>query len=125
MDAKRNPELERAVRIELLLARSALERESLCRRCRDIRHSAASIGRSFGPVGMLTRLARGRAPNLLLQLGGLARRYPLLLSTVSAWLVGRQSRVFKAGSLAVAAWQLYRIWRKRHPADGKPPGQAQ
>lgn len=121
---RKNAALERAVRIELLLARSALEREALCRRCDEVRQSFSGVGRSFSLLGTWRRLLRGGVPQLVSLLGGAGRRYPLLISAASTLLMGRKSRMLKVGGLAVTAWQVYRNWldkrKKAGDADDSP-----
>ena len=79
--AKRSPSIDRAVRIELLRARAAIERESLAQ-------GIASAGRKLEPASLLKSLLPGlassNASRWALQAIGLARRYPLVSSSLSA-----------------------------------------
>jgi len=115
MSRARHPAVDRAVRIELLRARAALEREALCHRASQFGSSIGRMGDTLRPVALLSGLFRGRsAPQLFLRMAGLAGRYPVLTSTLSAWMMGRRrSRLLKAASAALVAWQLYGAWRKR------------
>ncbi len=75
---KRSPTIDRAVRIELLRARAAIERESLAQ-------SIASTGRKLEPASLirslLPGLASGNASRWALQAISLARRYPIVSSS--------------------------------------------
>ena len=121
--SRKNPALDRAVRIELLRARSALEREAICHRCHQVRESVGGISRSFSLLNVGRRLFRGGMPQWLSLAGDAGRRYPLLTSALSTLLLGRKSRAIKAGGLAVTAWQLYRSWtaKKRRPKETDTP----
>lgn len=109
--AKRSPSIDRAVRIELLRARAAIERESLA-------HSIASTSRSLTPGNLLKRWlpglgGSGNLSNLLWQGVSLARRYPFISSTVSALIMGRgkRSRLFRVAGGVLLGWQAFKAWR--------------
>jgi len=117
-----SPAVDRAVRIELLRARAALEREALA-------HEISRLGRSLDPralvQGLLPRVANGQGRHLLWQAVRLARRFPVLTSTVSAWLLGgKRSRLIRLGSGALLAWQVFQTWRGRGPGARRPAGEA-
>ena len=120
---RKNPALDRAVRIELLRARSALEREALCRRCSEVRQSVSGLGRSFSLLNVGRRLLGGGTPQWMSLASEAGRRYPFLTSALSTLLLGRKSKMLKAGGLAVTAWQLYRGWsaKKKRRQDTDPP----
>ncbi|HRL22078.1 hypothetical protein [Alcaligenes sp. SDU_A2] len=93
---------ERAIRIELLRARAALERQALSQQIHvlgeDLRpgnllRSVAPSGRSVG--GLLTSALT------------LTRRYPLLLSGASTLLSSLGGRWVRLGALALTGWKLY------------------
>ncbi|HYG42947.1 MAG TPA: hypothetical protein VEA17_08500 [Bordetella sp.] len=118
--AKPSPAIDRAVRIELLRARAAIERESLAQ---DI----ASAGRSLEPRNLVRRwlpgFAGGNLSNLVWQGVALARRYPFISSTVSALIMGRgkRSRLLRLGGGALLGWQLFKAWRDSRHTDQAPP----
>ncbi|WMD20532.1 hypothetical protein RAS12_28725 [Achromobacter seleniivolatilans] len=107
---KRSPIVDRAVRIELLRARAAIERESLAQ-------SIVTTGRKLEPVAlirsMLPGLASGGASRWALQAITLARRYPLVSSSLSAMFMrgGKRSKLFKVAGGALVGWQLFKLWQ--------------
>ncbi|MBR8655335.1 hypothetical protein KDH83_18690 [Achromobacter sp. Marseille-Q0513] len=109
--AKRSPSIDRAVRIELLRARAAIERESLAQ-------SIASAGRKLEPAslikGLLPGLASSNASRWALQAIGLARRYPLVSSSLSAMFMrgGKRFRLLKVAAGALVGWQLWKTWQE-------------
>ncbi|MFT0851609.1 hypothetical protein VRY85_12615 [Achromobacter sp. F4_2707] len=111
--SRRSPSQERALRIELLRARAALERQSLAL---GVQH----LGRSLTPRGLLASFLPGdtsrKSPaDYLLQALRLTRRYPLVLSLGSSLLSGvarRKSRWWKLAAAAVVAWQVSRAVKK-------------
>lgn len=106
----KSTEIDRAVRIELLRARAALERESLA-------HDIALTTRSLTPGNLLKRwlpgAARGNLSSLLFRGFTLARRYPFISSTLSAVVMGRGKRagLFKLAGGALLGWQAFKAWR--------------
>ncbi|CAM3477736.1 DUF3318 domain-containing protein [Bordetella sputigena] len=127
--SKLSPEVDRQVRIELLRARAAVERQSLV-------HNVAALTQSLSPShlikGLVPRIGAGNMPGLAWQAFTLARRYPIITSTLSTvFLRGKRSRLLKLGTLAVVGWQAYRGWKARQagaahvtsPADStsRPP----
>jgi len=121
MNKPRSSAVERAVRIELLRARAALEREALA-------HEFSQLTRSLDPralvQGLMPRFGGGSGgshANVLLQAVRLARRFPVLTSTVSAWLLGgKRSRLFRLASGALLGWQMLQAWRSRGPGPDQP-----
>ncbi|MFD4841553.1 hypothetical protein ACFWP0_28925 [Achromobacter sp. NPDC058515] len=114
---KRSPTVDRAVRIELLRARAAIERESLAQ-------SIVSAGRKLEPAslirGMLPGLASGGASRWALQAITLARRYPIVSSSLSALFMrgGKRSKLLKIAGGAFVGWQLFKTWQgMRHDRD--------
>ena len=114
--AKPTTTVDRAVRIELLRARAALERESLAQ---DI----ASTTRSLKPGNLLKRwipsLAKGNLSKLAWQGFTLARRYPFISSTLSALVMGRGKRagLLKLAGGALLGWQAFKAWRDTRGSD--------
>jgi hypothetical protein len=117
---KMSPAVERAVRIELLRARAAIERESLA-------HGVAETGRALSPShlikGLLPGFSGGGSTRLVWQAIGLVRRYPVILSSVSAMVLGgnKRSKLLKLATGAVVGWQVFRAWQSRQGDDGGPP----
>ena len=113
----RSPSIDRAVRIELLRARAAIERESLAQ-------GIASAGRKLEPASLLKSLLPGlassNASRWALQAIGLARRYPLVSSSLSAMFMrgGKRFRLLKVAAGALVGWQLWKTWQE---ASGKDP----
>jgi len=121
MANKPSPAVDRAVRIELLRARAAIERESLA-------HDIASASRALEPRNLLKRwlpgLARGNLSSLVWQGVSLARRYPFISSTVSALVMGRRgkrSRLLRLAGGALLGWQVFKAWRDTRGPDTGPP----
>ncbi len=108
---KRSPTIDRAVRIELLRARAAIERESLAHNIIDTGHrlEPSSIIR-----GLLPRLASGGASRWALQAITLARRYPIVSSSLSTFLMrqGKRSKLLKIAGGAFVGWQLLKLWQR-------------
>jgi len=114
--SKRSPVVDRAVRIELLRARAAIERESLV-------HDIVTTGQRLEPAsiirGLLPRLASGGASRWALQAITLARRYPLVSSSLSTLLMrgGKRSKLLKIAGGALVGWQLFKLWRSSREDD--------
>lgn len=121
---KRSAATDRAIRIELLRARAALERQALALDIEEAGHclSPGNALREFVPgLGAFGRSAGGsRAGGLAMQAYRLWRKYPIVGSTVSALALGgsRKARVVKAVVGAVVAWKLYGLWQTY--AQGEP-----
>ena len=98
---------ERALQIELVRARAALERQAMVRGVRDLggELTPRSLLRSFFP-----RAASKSASDWLFQLVSLTRRYPLLTSSVSAMLsgVGKRRRWWRVAAGLLLSWQVAR-----------------
>lgn len=108
---KRSPAVDRAVRIELLRARAAIERESLAQ-------GIVSAGRKLEPAALLKSFlpglgGSGGVSRWAMQAIGLARRYPLISSSVSAMFMrgGGKSKLLKLAGGALVGWQLFKLWR--------------
>jgi len=114
--SRMSPGVERQVRIEMLRARAAIEREALAQRIVEAGHalSPANLVRGLVP-GLGGRMGRGRgsASSMLWQAVSLARRYPLVSSSLSTLVLGgsRRSRLLKLAGVGLAGWQLYKTWR--------------
>src|SRR5690606_22455944 len=96
---------ERALQIELVRARAALERQSMVRGVRD-------LSDAFTPGAMLhslfPRATSRSASDWVLQLVSLTRRYPLLASSASALLsgVGKRRRWWRLAAGLLLTWQM-------------------
>ncbi len=118
---KRSPTVDRAVRIELLRARAAIERESLAQ-------NVVSAGRRLEPGalirGMLPGLASGGASRWALQAITLARRYPIVSSSLSAMFMrgGKRGKLLKIAGGALVGWQLLKMWRGMRQDDDRERG---
>lgn len=93
---------ERAIRIELLRARAALERQALSQQIH-------ALGGELSPGNLLRSVApSGRSlGGLLTSALTLTRRYPLLLSGASTLLSSLGGRWVRLGALALTGWKLY------------------
>src|SRR5690606_2628315 len=101
-------EHERQLRIELLRARSAIERQTLGR-------SACELAGSLTPSAIFKSLlprsvARTRPSDVLVQGLGLLRKYPFLLSSLSTLAsgVGKRRRWWRVAAGALLSWQVAR-----------------
>jgi hypothetical protein len=108
--AKSTKDIDRAVRIELLRARAAIERETLVQ---DIAYTANSLKPGNLIKGLLPSGTQSNFSNILWQGVSLARRYPFVSSTLSALVMGRGKRTgfFKLASGALLGWQAWSAWR--------------
>ncbi|NYT66352.1 hypothetical protein H0A58_10300 [Alcaligenaceae bacterium] len=103
---------DRALHIELVRARAAMERQRLKRSVGELSHSLrpASLAK-----GVLPGLAGGDSvAGWLLRIFSLSRRYPLLTSGASALLsgVGKRHRLIKISLGLLVAWQVMRAGQK-------------
>lgn len=98
---------ERALRIELLRARAALERQSFV-------YSARSVCESLTPMGVARSVFPGmtkKGPaNWLMQGFSVARRYPFLASGLSALVsgAGRRRGLWRVAAGLLLSWQVAR-----------------
>lgn len=103
---------ERAVKIELLRARSALERQSLVRGARNLGDALRprSLLHSFFP-----RLSSRSPAGWVYQAFTLTRRYPLLASSVSTVLsgVGKRRRWWRLAAGLLLSLQVARTMGRR------------
>lgn len=108
--SQKNNELDRRVRIELLRARAAYEREQICYQTRQLSQTLTPKS-LFGLLsqGIGTKFAAKRSGGHWLDFAlSFSQRYPLMLSSVSAvagTLLGRKK--WRLGALALTAWRLY------------------
>lgn len=107
---KSSPAADRAMRIELLRAKAALERETLV-------INVAAVGRTLTPgnamrglwPGVVEAARASGGTNMAMQAFNVWRRYPIIGSTLSALVLGggRKSHLLKAIVVGVAGWKLY------------------
>ncbi|TFL13177.1 hypothetical protein CSC67_14890 [Pusillimonas caeni] len=109
----------REVKIELLRARAAIERQTL-------HNSLHHLGQDLQPRALLRSLlpaavSRKRPTDWLFQGVGLMRRYPVIVSTASALLSGvrKRHRLLRLGAGLLLSWQVARNMGGR---DQRGPG---
>ncbi|WP_459615259.1 hypothetical protein [Bordetella sp. 2513F-2] len=123
--AKVSPFVERQVRIEMLRARAAIEREAFAQSIADVSHTLepSNLIRRLLP-GNLLRGGGGHG-SLLWQAVSTLRRYPFLSSTLSAVFLGKGKGrgLLRVAGGALAGWQLFKAWRhgRRKPAGPADP----
>jgi hypothetical protein len=121
-DMAKSRHIDRAVRIELLRARAALEREALV-------ISVVEAGQSLTPRSLFSsiwpRVAAANGSRMAMQAFGLLRRYPMVGSSLSALAFGggKKTGVMKAAGGALLAWRLFSAWRgsKKEKAARRRP----
>lgn len=107
----------REVRIELLRARAAIERQTLG-------NSLLHLGQDLKPSALLRGLlpasvSRKRPTDWVFQGLGLMRRYPFIVSTASALLSGvrKRHRLLRLGAGLLLSWQVARNMGGRDDRD--------
>ena len=100
MSVKHNAEFERAVRIEMLRAKAALERQ-------HIAHQAQTMAMGLDPSRLLTNLLPGKTSAWVSRGLGLVTRYPYLLTTVLSNRRFKAVRWMSLAALAVGAWAMF------------------
>lgn len=108
-----NTKLDRRVRIELLRARAAVERQEMCYITRQIGASIQpenifALLRGQISQGIGTKLGASKTGKWLDFVLSLSQRYPLLLSGASALagtVVGKKK--WRIGAVALTTWRLY------------------
>jgi len=127
MSKKLSPAIDRAVRMELLRAKAAVEREALL-------HNLAEAGVALSPSHLMRSLLPGSLQGLVgggglggggsskiaMQAFTLLRRYPMVLSSVSALFLkgNKKSKLLKLAAGALVGWQALRVWREKQDSDG-------
>jgi len=106
MKHRLSPEVERAVRLELLRARAAVERESF------VMH-VTRLGDALDPRALIGRMTQTKGASFLFQGFDFAKRYPFVTSTLSTLLFGRFSRLAKFGGIALTLWQAFVVAQKQ------------
>lgn len=107
----------REVRIELLRARAAIQRQALSNNVR-------SLGNDLTPSALLKGLLPGsvgrkRPADWVGEGLGLLRRYPFILSTASALFSGarKRHRLVRLGAGLLLTWQVARSMSGRNEKD--------
>jgi len=108
----------REVKIELLRARAAIERQTLQNSLRHVGQDLqpGALLRSFLPASV----SRKRPTDWLFQGLGLLRRYPFIVSTASALLSGvrKRNRLLRLGAGLLLSWQVARNMSGRDDRGG-------
>ena len=110
----------RALRKELLLVRADVQRMELAQATVDLRHAVTHFGWLKYVVPGFAGMRWGKAKGAAAGIGALLREYPLISSIASlllakplrATVMASAKPVLKWGSLALAAWEAYRIWQQ-------------
>ena len=99
MTFRRDPAFERAVRIEMLRARAAIERDAIAR---ETEHLVDSLD----PRMAIGRLLPGNMQGVVSRGLRLVTRYPFVLSTVLSNRRFKAVRWISLAALAVGAWAM-------------------
>jgi hypothetical protein len=89
---------DRAVRLEVLRSRAAIEREGFAGQVEQLSVQAS-------PAYMLGRLLGFRRQSWLKQSGDFLAQYPLILATLSSVLMGRSSRAARGAGVLLTLLQ--------------------
>lgn len=111
MTVKRNAMFERAVRIEMLRARAAVERDTIARHTGDLVDS-------LDPRVAVGRLLPGNARDMVSQGLRLVTRYPYILTTVLSNRRFKAVRWISLAAVAVGAWAMFSGNDKSDDAPG-------
>lgn len=116
MASKMSHAQARELRIELLRARAAIERQNL-------RKYSGQLSDDLKPVNLIkgllpASLAKGSTAGVLAQGAGLLARYPFLLSTLTGLFSGKRKvsssrRVLRVLAGAALGWQALRLVRQK------------
>ncbi|ACB63203.1 DUF3318 domain-containing protein [Burkholderia ambifaria] len=117
----------RALRKELLILRSEVERLELAEAAADVRHAVTRFSwlKMFIP-GLSGGTFGQSAKNLNASLGHLVNQYPMLSSLASLVLAKPIRSLLRAsagpalkwGTVGFAAWEVYRIWKQARDERG-------
>jgi hypothetical protein len=110
----------RALRKELLLVRADVERMELAQATLELRQAVTHFSWLKFIVPGLAGMRWHKASTASAGIGALLKEYPLISSIASlllakplrATVVASAKPVLKWGSLALAAWEAYRIWQQ-------------
>lgn len=102
---------DRAMQIELVRARAALERQSLGRNVGELTHSftPSALMSSFFP-----RMSSRKPSDWLFKALSLGRQYPLLASVASTAFsrVGKRRRLWRIAAGLLLSWQVARAMKR-------------
>jgi hypothetical protein len=110
----------RALRKELLMVRADVERMELAQATVDLRQAVTHFSWLKFVVPGFAGMRWGKARDAGAGIGALLKEYPLI-SSIASLLLAKPLRstvaagakpVLKWGSLALAAWEAYRIWQQ-------------
>lgn len=105
--SRRNKELDAEIRVELLRARAAIERD-------DLRKQVQEFSGKIQPASIVSSLVGAGRNSVLGGWGNLlfsaSTRYPLLLSVLSSMLGGVGGKKLKTGAVALIGWKLFRLF---------------
>jgi len=128
MSKKLSPAIDRAVRMELLRAKAAVEREALLHNLAEagVALSPSHLVRSVLPSSLQGLVGGGggiggaSSSKIAMQAFTLLRRYPMVLSSASALLLkgSKKSKLLKLGAGVLIGWQALRVWREKQHGDG-------
>lgn len=116
-----NQQVERRVRIEMLRARAAVERQELCFYSRQLSHAVQpdnlfSLLKGQLSQGVGSYFSSQKAGGWLELALSFSQRYPMLLSGASA-VAGTvlSKKKWRLGVVALTAWRLYSAYQRlRH-----------
>ncbi|MEM5438287.1 DUF3318 domain-containing protein [Paraburkholderia diazotrophica] len=118
----------RALRKELLIVRADVERMELAQATLDLRNAVTHFSWLKFIVPGFGAMPWGRRRGAASGIGALLKEYPLISSIVSLVLAkpirnsvtATAKPALKWGSLALAAWEAYRIYRQIRREGAKP-----
>jgi hypothetical protein len=111
MTAKPSKKFDRAVRIEVLRARAAIERESL------VQH-VNTFTDEINPLSWLTRMTRSGRRSWFKQTLDFLSHYPFVTSALSSMLLRKSSRVAQGGGVALVVLQAVLAQQERDRTPG-------
>ncbi|MGF6241191.1 hypothetical protein P3T42_002942 [Paraburkholderia sp. GAS38] len=123
----------RALRKELLLVRSEVERMELAQAAVELRQAVTHFSWiKFIVPGFAGGMRWNKARGATAGISALLKEYPLVSSIVSmllakplrATVAATAKPVLKWGSLGLAAWEAYRIWQQMKSDSGRTKGEA-
>ncbi|SIO68286.1 DUF3318 domain-containing protein [Paraburkholderia phenazinium] len=123
----------RALRKELLLVRSEVERMELAQAAVELRQAVTHFSWiKFIVPGFAGGMRWNKARGATAGISALLKEYPLVSSIVSmllakplrATVAATAKPVLKWGSLGLAAWEAYRVWQQMKSDSGRTKGEA-
>jgi hypothetical protein len=122
----------RALRKELLMVRADVERMELAQATVELRQAVTHFSWLKFIVPGFAGMRWGKARTASAGIGSLLKEYPLISSIVSmllakplrATVAATAKPALKWGSLGLAAWEAYRIWKQMKDESGRTKGEA-